>query len=208
MAVIDQLLNETHPTPPAVGPISREARGLAVLLMFAAYENLFTTLTRTLLEAAQALRVGNRRLQPGFRAFALSDAAKSLRETSDKNLFANALPKFVELAGRTTPGPTINTDAFPNDGSFMKRSQVKVWCETFGVAHPAKVLANIWENIDAVVSQRNGIAHGRLTPDEVGRDYTEAEIRLLHQNWSDDWIAFLTHVDSLASTRDFFRLPR
>lgn len=208
MTVVDQLIDETHPASPAVGPISREARGLAIVLLFAAYENLLTSLTRELLEAAVSLRVGNRRLQPGFRAFALADAVKSIRESSEKKVFASALPRLVELAGKTSAGPTINTDAFPSDGSFMKRSQVSLWCSIFQVGEPRQLLSGIWGSLDAVVAQRNGIAHGRLTPDQVGRDYTEFEIRDLKRRWAGDWDSFIVHVESLAQDRSFFRVER
>src|SRR3954452_2802266 len=84
---IVRFIDATHPSngggsSPAA--VSREARGLSIVLLFAAYENLLTSLTRTLLEGAIAVRVGNGRLQPGFRAFALMSAAKSVRDSSEK----------------------------------------------------------------------------------------------------------------------------
>jgi len=208
ISVVQSLIDETHPAPPATSAISREARGLAIVLLFAAYEELLTSLTRTLLETAIRMRVGNRRLQPGFRAFALHSATSSARGVSDRKLFVTALPSLVDAAGQGGAPPTINPDDFPNDGSFMKRSQIETWARLFNIGHPAKVLRRTWSGIDGVVAQRNGIAHGRLTPQEVGRTYTEAEIRQLTSDWAQDWDDFLSHVDRLAASRDFFRLPR
>jgi hypothetical protein len=208
IAVVVSLIDETHPAPPATSSISRETRGLAVVLLFAAYEDLLTTLTRTLLEAAIGMRVGNRRLQPGFRAFALHSATKSARGVSERKLFVTALSGLVDAAGSGRAPATINPDDFPNDGSFMKRSQIETWSRVFNTGPPSKVLSRTWSSIDAIVAQRNGVAHGRLTPQEVGRNYSEAEIRQLVADWSQDWDNFLTHVAGLASTRDFFRLPR
>jgi len=207
IAVAVKLIDETHPAGAAAGPISREARGLAIVLLFADYENLLTSLTRTLLEGATRCRVSNRRLQPGFRAFALESAAKSIRGVSEKKLYLSALPKMVEAAapgGRTC---TIDTNAFPSDGSFMKRSQIQLWCTIFGVPIPSRLLSRTWADIDSVVTQRNGVAHGRLTPEEVGRDYTEGEIRVLIESWHLDWTDFLADVETRAQSRDFFRVP-
>jgi hypothetical protein len=206
--VVRALIRETHPKASQVGPIARETRGLATVLLFAAYEEVLTSVTRTLLETAAGLRVSNRRLQPGFRAFAIHNAAKSLRNVSDKKLFVSALPTLVEISARGGVEPSIDTDAFPNDGSFMKRSQIEVWLTLFDAGQPAALLPNIWHKINTVVTQRNGIAHGRLTPQEVGRSYSEAEIVQLTEDWADDWTNFICAVEKLASSRDFFRTPR
>lgn len=204
---IERILDETHPGGGASAPISREARGLAIVLLFAAYEHLLHSLTRTLLEGAVRVRVGNRRLRPGFRAFALEGAAKATRDMSEKKLFSTALPKLVDVASPAGRVCTIDTSSFPSDGSFMKRTQIQVWCSLFGVPHPQRLLHRTWQSIDTVVSERNGIAHGRLTPEAVGRGYTEQEIRTLVGDWHQDWTDFLIDVGMRAATRDFFRNP-
>lgn len=206
VAVARQMVDETHgPTP--LG-IARDTRGLAVVLLFAAYENLLTSVTRALLERAVALKVSNRRLQPGFRAFALAPAAKSLRDLSAKKIYSHGLLRLVAVAGDTSRVSSIDTNSFPDDGSYMRTSQIILWCELFAVGNPRQILHRTWGTIDAVVSNRNGIAHGRLTPAEVGRAYTEQQIRDLIADWELDWLDFLSVVQGLASNRDFYRLPR
>ncbi|MFJ4254547.1 MAE_28990/MAE_18760 family HEPN-like nuclease [Microbacterium sp. NPDC090003] len=206
--VVVSLIDETHPKPPAVGPISREARGLAIVLLFAAYEDMLKTLTRTILETAIQMRISNSRLQPGLRAFAMRDAAKSLRDVSERKVYAAGIPTVIEVLNRRDRLPTINPDDFPDDGSFMKQSQVKLWAQTFQIGPPGRLLKGIWNSIDAVVTQRNKIAHGALTPQDVGREYSEGDLRSLVSNWHTDWDAFLQHVEKCASSRDFFRIPR
>lgn len=207
-----RIIDVTHSTqtldaPLATGSISREARGLTIVLIFAAYENLLRSLTRALLEAATKLRVSNRRLRPGFRAIALVASAKSVKDSSDKKLFSHGLPRLIETASLGGRLCTIDTNTFPDDGSFMKTSQIHVWCKLFDIPNPHLLLHRTWNVIDAVVSQRNGVAHGRVTADEVGRIYTEADIRQLVENWRLDWVDFLQFVDSRASMRDFYRTP-
>ena len=212
IAVVTSLIDETHPTPPAIGPISREARGLAVVLLFAAYEDLLKSLTRTLLEAVVSMRISNSRLSPGFRVFAIRDAARSLRDVSERKLFETTIPKIVELVERSDRVPTLNTSDFPSDGSFMKRSQIEFWARTFQTGPPVVVLQRVWNNIDAVVAQRNAVAHGSQTPQDVGRNYTEGDIRRLTADWASDWDAFLVHVEALAGacgrSRDCWRARR
>jgi hypothetical protein len=203
-----RLIDETHPKGASQqGPISREARGLAIVLLFAAYENLLRTLTRTLLEEAVRLRVGNRRLQPGFRAFALVNSAKSIRDLSQRKVYSHGLPRLVRDADPGGRVCTIDSNSFPDDGSFMKQSQISLWCSLFGIADPHTILRRSWTSVDAVVVQRNEIAHGRETPDDVGRRYTEQEIRLLIVDWHADWLDFLVDVGQRAANRAFFRVP-
>jgi hypothetical protein len=202
-----RLIDATHPgassgSPISAGPISREARGLAIVLLFAAYENLLTSLTRTLLERALSLKVSNRRLRPGFRAFALVSSARSIKDLSENKMYSHGLPRLVEAADRGGRICTIDPSSFPTDGSFMKTSQIRVWCELFEIANPNLVLRRTWGKIEAVVSERNGVAHGRLTPEEVGRGYSEPEIRQLIFDWRDDWLDFLQVITTVASTRD------
>jgi hypothetical protein len=207
-----RIIDETHPRVQpnsllAIGPISREARGLTVVLVFASYENLLYSLTRTLLEAAIRLRVSNRRLRPGFRAIAMVASVKSVKDASDKKLFSHGLPRIVDTASQGGRSCTIDTNTFPSDGSFMKKSQISVWCELFNIPNPQIVLHRTWSVIDTVVSERNSVAHGRLTADQVGRGYSEGEIRQLIEDWRMDWTDFLNFVATCASTRDFFRTP-
>jgi hypothetical protein len=70
------------------------------------------------------------------------------------------------------------------------------------------VLREVWGRLDSIVSERNQIAHGRLTADEVGRNYSIGELMELVQLWRDRWGSFLGWVESKASTRDFFRTRR
>lgn len=207
-----RLIDETHPHAPASGistptPISREVKGFVLVLLFGAYENLLYTLTRSLLEEALKMRVGNRRLRPGFRALALTGTAKSIRDLSEKRLYSHGLPKLVEAADPGGRICTIDPNVFPVDGSFMKSSQILIWCSLFDVPNPHLILYRTWALIDAIVAQRNAIAHGRLTPDQVGRDYSEIEIRQLIDDWRDDWLDFIQVLESRAKSRDFYRTP-
>ena len=210
IATAVRIVDGAHPPPGAAtapANISREVRGLTIVLLYAAYENLLYSLTRTLLEAAISLRVGNRRLRPGLRAFALAGTAKSARDMSERKLYTAALPKLVEVSNRGGRSCTIDPGSFPDDGSFMRRSQIELWCTIFEVPNPNLLLHRTWTEIDTIVSHRNGIAHGRLTPEDVGRGYSEGEIRKLIADWHMDWADFLGVVEALGQSRNFFRTP-
>jgi len=65
----------------------------------------------------------------------------------------------------------------------MKRSQVSLISDIFGLGDPGKILKEIWERLDTIVIQRNYIAHGKMTPEEVGRSYSSSEVKNLVDLW-------------------------
>ena len=206
--VIKSLISETHPPLRTPSPISREARGIAILLLFAAYENLLRTLTRTLLESAKLMRVSNKKLQPGFRMFEVSHLVESIRDSKETKLYKKSLRDFMKAVDSNNYlNSSINVLDFPDDGSFMKSSQIELWSEIFNIGDPKQILHRTWTSIDSVVSGRNQIAHGSSTPEEIGRSYTQKEIEDLISNWHADWLDFLHHVEHKATNRSFFRIP-
>ena len=203
---IRRIVAATHPAVPTTGlpDAAREARGLAILLLFACYENLMHSVCRRILEIASALRVGNHRLRPGIRLFAIHGEVQALKAGAPKSVWTGKGIRLVNSALESR-ACTINPDLFPNDGSFMKRSQVAVICELFELGDPGPILGPVWDRLDTIVSERNAIAHGRKTPEEIGRNYSLAEIEDLVSLWSSHWFAFIDHIETQAGTRDFYR---
>lgn len=205
---IRRILDAAHPTTHVAGPdAGRDARGLAILLLFASYENLMTSICRRLLEIALGLGVGNRRLRTGLRLIAVHSQIQSIAGSSEGKIWRDSGLRLLDTAFRARQC-TINPDLFPADGSFMKRSQVTLFCKLFELGDPGSLLQEIWSQLDTIVTERNGIAHGRLTPEEVGRNYSLGDIRTLVNSWQQRWTAFIDHIESRAQVRSFYRYDR
>ena len=209
MDVVRKLLITAHPNtpPPATVDIGREVRGLCIVLMFAAYENLLTSVCRGLLETAVSLKVGNKSLRKGLKLFTVHGHLQSLHELSTRNIWKPKGLKIIETI-ELSRSCNINVNLFPSDGSFMKQTQVTLFCELFELGDPAAVLKEAWSKIDGIVTERNGIAHGRLTPEEVGRRYSFPEIEDVLRIWETRWLEFLINLELKASSRDFYRVKR
>ncbi len=208
IASIRTLLDATHTAgSPTTPDISRETRGLCVVLLYAAYERLLVSLCRSILETANTLRVGNRRLKPGLRLFAAYRTIQAVNNASQKQIWRGKGIEVVNTLGKRT-GCTISPDVFPTDGSHMKQGQVETFCEVFGIGPPGPILQDAWGRLNTVVSQRNDIAHGAKTSEEIGRSYTVGDLRHLVDIWELRWGEFINHVEAAASNRDFFRLSR
>lgn len=202
---IRRILEATHPsTLPPTLDISREARGLIILLLFASYESLLTSLCRGLLDFVATLQVGNAHLKKGLRIFASYSLLQSMRDSSESKIWKETGWRLVDTLSASTS--TINSNLFPSDGSYMKSSQVVVFCELFDLGDPARILKEVWSRLDAIVTERNSIAHGKLTPEEVGRNYSRDDIERLITLWQNRWIEFIRHVSTCASSNNFFTM--
>lgn len=187
--------------------ISRQARGLAIVLLYAAYENLLRGLVRGLLEAAAKTGAGNRRLRPGFRVSAIAGDLQSVKDTPGNRF---KLEQALAIAHTLNESRicTVQSDWFPDDGSHMRRAQVTSVFNLFGLGDPASILKGAWERLDTIVNERNAIAHGRRGADEVGRAYTRQDLLDLVELWETSWLALIASIEVETATREFFRGPR
>ena len=200
-----RLLDAAHSTPG--NPADKEARGLVMILLFASYERLLKDLTKTVLQGAIDCRVSTKRLKPGFLYFALASDLQSAIDRPKKERYTDSLPGIIAAFQAPRDDCKINVDAFPDNGSFMRPSQVELWCRIFDLPHPGSILGKTWPSLNTVVVDRNSIAHGEATPDTVGRRFTEADLRVKIEHWRRDWGRFIRLVGSQGSSRDFYRIP-
>lgn len=207
LATVRAILSAGHVTAvPAIPDVSKESRGLAIVLLYAAYENLLTTLSRSILEVATQLRVGNKRLQNGLKVVAVRSQLQSASSLSQAAIWKSGFDIVTTLGdGRQC---TISPSVFPNDGSNFRRSQVTTFCKVFGLTDPGPILREVWQRLDTIVIERNAIAHGRETPGDVGRRYSLADLHVLVDLWDKRWMEFIDWVEMSASHRDFYRTPR
>lgn len=212
ITIVRQLLDATRlgPTgsPPAPGlpDVSREARGVAIVLLYAAYEALLKATARRLLEAAVRTRVGNRRLQPGYQVAAVFSKLQAISAIKDSKIWKGPGTDIVNAIFAGQPS-SIDPTLFPDTGDNFKRAQVFALCELLGLGDPGPVLKDVWLGLDSVVVQRNNVAHGLETATEVGRQYSDADLTNLVDAWALRWGQFLDWVEAAGTSRDLYRRP-
>lgn len=189
--------------------LSKQIRGLIIVLLFASYENLIKSLTKSILEAASRCKVSYKRLTPQFQHYAISSNAQGIRNCEKSNLHKEKIPKLVQTINSGVGGWSINPGAFPDDGSFMKKSQIEVWWSSFHLSgDPSTVLGRTWSNLGWVVMSRNKIAHGEDVPENIGKQKSPNDVLSLIRDWEQDWKNFIQTVDQQVNTVDFYRIPR
>jgi hypothetical protein len=76
----------------------------------------------------------------------------------------------------TTPLKSLDDTLFPSDGSQYRIAQLETIWAVFGIVAPVVPESRLIGRIEELVENRNAIAHGRRTPEEVGGRYSIAEI--------------------------------
>lgn len=87
-------------------------------------------------------------------------------------------------------------DAFPNDGSHYRLSQIYAIWEAFGITIPVLPNPQWTPLIGEVVENRNAIAHGRRTSKDVGRAYTKNDIITKFERMRDICLYIVSTVES------------
>lgn len=64
-------------------------------------------------------------------------------------------------------------DVLPKDGSHYRRSQLETIWSLFGITAPIVPDGRMYPLIGELVENRNAVAHGRRTPEDVGSGYSK-----------------------------------
>lgn len=184
--------------------ISRETRGLTMVILFAAYEKLLRSLAREILETTTTYRGYRRNLAPGIRALSLSGAVSSVKDSSKKNLWSQGVAAID--ADLSSPASSLNTSAFPETGTFMDEWQLSVYCKTFGITNWGAALQSAKPLIEEIRQARNDVAHGDQTAREVGRNTSIGDMQAKVAAWRGGWNRFLDLVEIQAAQSSFFKV--
>lgn len=114
---------ELNPSPDDI--LSKTAKGISFVFLFSAYEQLLKGTVRAVLETANSYRGKLKNMQDGFIAAALNSSFRSYADV------ANVKTKIGNVKGvRSLLDSYVRdlkfTDYFPDDGSYMKSTQVRL----------------------------------------------------------------------------------
>ena len=90
----------------------------------------------------------------------------------------------------------------------MKVSQLMVFCEVLELGDPAPILREVMSRLDTIVHERNKIAHGAVTPGDIGRNYSIGDIDSIVDNWEIRWNDFINWTEKTVSSKGFFRVKK
>lgn len=150
------------------------SKGLAFVQIYAIYEYTVTSVVQIAIDALVSHSISLRELPPHLLSLFLDSQLQSLKDCSSKDVWRRRLEIF-ESTFSTAPAIVSNT-TFPKDGSHFRHTQLHLIFDILGIRRtPAQRRRHLFR-IDEVVEHRNAIAHGRETPDIIGRRYSRSEI--------------------------------
>jgi len=156
------------------GQYAATAKGLCFIQLYALWE---FTLHESVKEALALLGTHGLQLRQIRRELApllLQRELQSLKDSGAKSLWEKAI-EFSEKLSSGNPA-VVSNGTFPSDGSHFRIGQVVTIWSIFGITSPPVPQPRFGTLIGEVVNHRNAIAHGRETPEHVGRRYTKAEL--------------------------------
>ena len=152
------------------------AKGLMFVQIYAVYEY---TVNRTVSEAIELIKTHNHEMKdilPSLLTLFLDPELKSLRDSQRKNEWKSRINLFERAFSRQIVDLSSDTSP-PNDGSHYRYSHLVLIFEVFGIKRMPVPRRRHERRIAEVVDHRNAIAHGREIPQDIGRRYTQLEIR-------------------------------
>ena len=151
-------------------------KGLAFVQMYSIYEftvrgSVQATLSSLRASAAPAAKIRHEAL-----SLVLDSSLSSAAQAGPARLWECR----IDLLGRAR-SPDSATEfpdsLFPADGSHYRIRQLHTIWRVFGIGAPVVPDARLQGRIEEMVENRNAVAHGRRTADDVGRRYSLADIK-------------------------------
>lgn len=161
-------------SPRKPADLAQTSRGLVFVEIYAIYEYTLRTSTRHSIAEIAACGHSFVNLKPSLQALFLDAELKSLREVSEKKVWEKRIALFEKAI--STDGITP-VDVMPHDGNYYRHTQLQMTFDVLGINKAITTRKRYKYSIDEVVNNRNRIAHGEETPAEVGRRYSDADIR-------------------------------
>lgn len=157
--------------------VLRSLKGLTFVQLYAVYEYCVVTLVQAVIREVNSKGIVVRELRDELLAFALNDDYKSLADCGWGKTWAARL-HLINRAKSADP-VLVPDNLFPSDGSHFRVDQLRTIWSLFGVTGPCIPENKFIGRIDEIVELRNGIAHGRMKPEDVGARFSvwDLEVR-------------------------------
>ncbi|MFR9704112.1 MAE_28990/MAE_18760 family HEPN-like nuclease [Aeromonas sanarellii] len=153
-------------------------RALLIVNLYACLEFSVNQAVERTLIIIDSLGVPYEHMSYGFHAISMSDAFKSIKDSGVKATWSNRI-KFMERLFSSQPCQ-VNSSTFSNDLQNVWANTIRELFSCFGMTKPFLPDMAYLGHIDDIVNKRNAVAHGRESPQFIGRSLRCSE---LEQKW-------------------------
>jgi len=158
--------------------VSKTLKGLVFVQLYAVYEYCVTTSVQTGIRAVNSSNLALRDLRHELLSLALDDGCRSLADCGASRTWDVRL----NLMARTRSSDPVQAPetVFPADGTHYRVGQLSTIWSLFGIVEPCVPDNRFIGRIDELVELRNGIAHGRMTAEDVGSRFSLTDLQSRH----------------------------
>jgi hypothetical protein len=175
-------------TAPAPAPVV--SKGLVFVQNYALYEYSLVSSLAAALATAKTHGLTLNDVRHELLALILSSEFDSAADSSQDKRWSQRIELFRRVRCHEQIGAGRFEGIFPTDGSHFRTRQLETIWSLLGIAVPIVATPRHRGRIDEMVEHRNAIAHGRESPDVIGRRFSEAEIH----SRIDDTAALCVHI--------------
>jgi hypothetical protein len=186
------------------GDLASTAKGLMFVQVYAVYEFSVNSVVRAAIDSINAHNHKMKDISPSLMALFLDPELHSLRDISRNKVWDSRL-KFFERVFSNDFAALPNTTRPPTDGSHYRHTHLQMICRVFGINRLPVPRRRHFTRIDEVVDNRNAIAHGEETADQVGRRYTRSDILHMTRQMKSVCVLLVSIFDSFCADRSLHR---
>lgn len=150
-------------------------KGLTFVSLYGVYEYAIHSAVQAVLAAVRSDQLCPRDLHHRSLTLILNPGFSSASSAGRARMWRQRLDLVASLES-TNSMHSLDDTLFPSDGSHYRVAQIETIWAVFGITVPVVPEPRLRGRIEELVENRNAIAHGRLTAEEVGRRYSTSEI--------------------------------
>lgn len=151
-------------------------RGLLFVLLYGIYEFSVRSTVQGVLSSIRLDGIPPSRIHHRALTLALHPGFISIADSSTKKVWKKRIELVSDIESSLPIASLIDT-TFPSDGSHYRVQQINTIWEIFGLTVPVLPENRLIGRIDELVENRNAIAHGRRTADDVGSGFSSDDMR-------------------------------
>jgi hypothetical protein len=180
------------------GNVALAAKGMTFVQVYAIYEYTVRTAVQVAIDAINAHKTRMRDISSPLMALYLDRELSALRDCGDKKVWNSRIELFKRAFSKD-PVDLPNSAGPPHDGSHFRHTQLLMIFHVFGITRlPVRRKRHLYR-IDEVVDNRNQIAHGSETAEEIGRRYSRSDVAHIIEQMKSVCLLLISIFDAYCS---------
>jgi hypothetical protein len=151
-------------------------KGLMFIQLYGVYEYSVKSTVQTVLSFIRRDTLSPREIHHRALTLAMNGTFDSASRVGPLKTWQKRLELVADLESSQPLHSLVDT-AFPSDGSHFRPRQIQTIWDIFGLTVPPLPESKFIGRINELVENRNAIAHGRRTADDVGSAYSFEDMR-------------------------------